>query len=75
MTAMPSTQVVVVYPKLFDIRLSSHPSLHNEGRRLTGALHYWSIAQRLVRVTVVRVTVTGLVVFLFRLLNNKGLGG
>jgi len=38
-------------------------------------LRYLSVAERLVRVTVVRVTVTGPVVFLFRLLHDKGFGG
>ena len=74
-TEMPSTPAVVVSHTLSDTFPFTRPSLHNEGRRVSAALHYLSVAERLVRVTVVRVTVTGPVVFLFRLLHDKGFGG
>lgn len=74
-TATPSTPVAVVSPKLFDTRPLTYPSSHNGGRRFSGALRYWLLASRLVRVTVVRVTETGLGFFLFRLLDDEGLGG
>ena len=73
---MPSTPAVVISHTLSDTFPFTHPPpSHNEGRRFPGALRYWSVAERLVRVTVVRVTVTGPVVFLFRLLHDKGFGG
>ena len=72
---MPSTPAAVISHTLSDTFPFTHSSSHDEGRRISGALRYWSVAERLVRVTVVRVTVTGPVVFLFRLLHDKGFGG